>query len=62
METGDTLGLGPLKEDKQLVVERVVMEPGDGAKPSLEQVRFCGCVGHGGEGVDTVGDRVDESL
>jgi hypothetical protein len=56
METGDTLGLGPLKEDQQLVVERVVMEPGDGAKPSLEQVRFCSRIGHGGEGVDTVGD------
>jgi hypothetical protein len=62
METGDTLGLGPLKENKQLVVERVMMKPGDSAKPSLEQVRFRGCVGHGGEGVDTVGDRVDESL
>jgi hypothetical protein len=56
METGDTLGLGTLKEDKQLVVERVMMEPGDGAKPSLEQVRFCSRIGHGGEGVDTVGD------
>jgi hypothetical protein len=62
METGDTLGLGPLKEDQQLVVKRVMMEAGDGAKPSLKQVRFRGCVGHGGEGVDTVGDRVDESL
>jgi hypothetical protein len=56
METGDTLGLGALNEDQQLVVKRVVMEPGDCAKPSLEQVRFRGCIGHGGEGVDTVGD------
>jgi hypothetical protein len=62
METGDTLGLGPLKEDKQLVVKAVMMKPRDCAKPSLEQVRFCSRIGHGGEGVDTVGDRVDESL
>jgi hypothetical protein len=62
METGNPLGLGALKEDKQLVVKRVVMKPGDCAKPSLEEIRFCGCVGHGGEGVDTVGDGVDEGL
>jgi hypothetical protein len=62
MKTGDTLGLGPLKENEQLVVERIMMKPGDGAKPSLKQVRFRGCIGHGGEGVDTVGDRVDEGL
>jgi hypothetical protein len=62
METGDTLGLGALKENQQLVVERIMMKSGDCTKPSLEQVRFRSCVGHGGEGVDTVGDRVDESL
>jgi len=54
--------LGPLKEDKELVVKAVMMRPRDCAKPSLEQVRFCSRIGHGGEGVDTVGDRVDESL
>jgi hypothetical protein len=27
METGDTLGLGPLKEDEQLVVERLCSCP-----------------------------------
>jgi hypothetical protein len=62
METGNPLGLGPLKENQQLVVKRVMMKPGDGAKPSLKQVRFRGCIGHGGESVDTVGDGVDESL
>src|ERR1019366_10560897 len=37
METGNPLGLGPLKENEQLVVEGVVMKPGHCAKPSLEQ-------------------------
>ena len=38
------------------------MKPGDCAKPGLEEVRFRCFVGHGGEGVDTVGDGVDEGL
>jgi hypothetical protein len=62
METGNPLGLGPLKENKQLVIEGVVMKPGHCPKPGLEQVRFRGRVGHGGKGVDTVGNGVDKGL
>ena len=62
MKTGNAFGLGPLQENEQLVVEGVVMKPGHCPKPGLEQVRFRGSVGHGGEVVDTVGNGVDEGL
>jgi len=45
-----------------LVIEGVVMKPGYSPQPGLEKLRFRGCVGHGGKGVDTVGNGVDEGL
>jgi hypothetical protein len=62
MKTGNTLGLGPLKENKKLVVEGVMVKPGDSPQPILEHGGFCGCVGHGGECVDAAGNRVDEGF